>query len=98
MLTNKTKPASSASSGMRNWVTGYVTVSLALLLTTPVFSGSARQDRKFNQEPRRREFKVFTDNVIVGEPIHVGRATELSFILSDVALLRKLTSPLAIGT
>lgn len=40
-------------------------------------------------ELRRREFKVFTDNVVVGAPIQTGGlATELSFVLSDIGLLQ----------
>jgi hypothetical protein len=40
-------------------------------------------------EPRRREFKTFTDNVVVGSPLEMGgHATELSFVLSDIGLLQ----------
>ena len=96
MLTNKTKPASSASSVMRNWVTGYVTVSLALLLITPVFSASAGQDRKFNQEPRRRDdeaVQLHSDLVVVnlivtdakGQYAHGLTAKEFKVLENDAA-------------
>ena len=42
-----------------------------------------------SNEQRRREFKVFTDNVFVGAPVQTGDlATELSFVLSDIGLLQ----------
>jgi Ca-activated chloride channel family protein len=96
MLTNKTKPASSASSSMRNWVTGYVTVSLVLLLTTPVLSGSARQDRKPNQEPRQRDdeaVQLHSDLVVVnlivtdakGQYAHGLTATDFKVLENDAA-------------
>lgn len=41
-----------------------------------------------SREPRRKEYKIFTDNVIVGEPIEVGSGAELAYTISDLALLQ----------
>src|SRR5438105_13806630 len=96
MLTNKTKTASKPSSGLRNWVRGFVTVSLALMLTTPVFSGSAGQNRKVNQEPSRRDdeaVQLHSDLVVVnlivtdakGQYAHGLTAKDFKVLENDAA-------------
>ena len=68
MLTTKARAASSASSSMRSWVTGYIAVLLALLLATPVLSGSISQDKKPKQYPRQRDdepVQLHSDLVVV---------------------------------
>ena len=96
MFTNKTKPARSASSTMRNWAKGCVTVSLALLLSAPVLSGSAGQDRKPNQEPRQRDdeaVQLHSDLVVVnlivtdakGQYAHGLTAKDFKVLENDAA-------------
>ena len=81
---------------MRNWVTGYVTASLALLLTTPVFSGNPGQDRKFNHEPRQRgdeAVQLHSDLVVVnlivtdakGQYAHGLTAKDFKVLENDAA-------------
>ena len=65
MLTTKARPAGSASSSLRSWLTGSIAVTLALL-ATPVLSWS--QDKKPTQEPRQRDdqaVQLHSDLVVV---------------------------------
>lgn len=39
-------------------------------------------------DQRRREYRIFTDNVVVGVPVQHGTRTELAFTVSDLALLQ----------
>jgi len=55
MLTTQASAARSESSRMRSWVTGYITVLLALLLVTPALSVSISQDKKPKQDVQQRE-------------------------------------------
>ncbi|HLF83640.1 MAG TPA: VWA domain-containing protein [Blastocatellia bacterium] len=68
MLTTKARTASSASSRVRSWVTGSISVLLALLLATPVLSGNMSQDKKPKQDPRQRDdepVQLHSDLVVV---------------------------------
>jgi VWFA-related protein len=96
MFTSKTKPARSAYSTMRNWAKGCVTVSLALLLTTPVLSRSAGQGKKPNQEPRRHDdeaVQLHSDLVVVnlivtdakGQYAHGLTAKDFKVLENDAA-------------
>ena len=67
MLRTEDRALSSASSSRRSWVTAYISVSLALLLATPVLSGSINQDKKSKQHPQRDDepVQLHSDLVVV---------------------------------
>ena len=68
MLRIKARAANSASSSRHSLVTGYITVLLALLLTTPVLSGSLSQDKRPKQDPPQRDdepVQLHSDLVVV---------------------------------
>ena len=96
MLTSKAKPAGRRSSSMRSWVTGYITVSLALLLATPVLSISISQEKKPKQESQQREEEPVTlhsDMVVVnlivtdakGQYAHGLTANDFKVLENDAA-------------
>lgn len=96
MLTTKARAASSASSSMRRWAACCVALSLALLLATPVLSGSISQDKKAKQEPQKREDEPVTlhsDMVVVnlivtdakGQYAHGLTAKDFKVLENDAA-------------